>query len=539
VDPPTRIRPGEWSVPRSRRLQFLAAGLFATLIVTLVALNASPAQAAHRRAIEPQAIIERIDRGRPVSESNVEVRGSLHLPRTVSAPLRLRHAQIDGSVSGASTSFNSVLDLSGTAIKGSLRLPYSNFQGPVLMLGTHVRRGASFAFGSFEQSALLNDASFDGRASFEGSVFHGPARLAPTTFVKASNFRFAEFDDLANFEVAQFEGPATFSDGEFRSSSDFAGAGFFGPASLSRARFFGDADFGGSHFMATAELDHTHFGGDTSFRRATFFGHATFAAATSPAVVDFDGAQFMGLLDFRSAEVEDAEFSGGEKTQGGTEFDKSALFDQATIQTLNLDGATIGSTILLPDPRGIGRVSNLRMDPSDVGHIRAVPLAASSGRPRAWGTRSAQEHALSLIESAARSGGDLAAANQAEIRRLQLKRQDESAIPAAADWTVGWGIFGYLVRPWHPFFALLALFVLAALARSLKERHTRHGFKAKVRGFISDFGRSVTAVWRFSPSDGPARFTEELVTKALVLALVLSLGNSQPGVSPIVKGLLS
>jgi uncharacterized protein YjbI with pentapeptide repeats len=538
VDALTRISPGVWKVRRRGRLQFLTAGLFATLIVALVALDPSPAQAAHRRVIAPRVIIGRIDRGLPVNETNVEVRGPLRLPRTVAAPLLIRHSKIDGSITGVSTSFNSVLALSGTTIKGSLRLPYSDFQGPVLMLGTHVHRGASFAFAGFGQSVLLDSATFGGRTSFEGSVFHGPARFAPTTFEKTSNFRFAEFGDLAIFEVAQFDGPATFSDAEFRSSSDFAGAGFFGPASLSRARFFGDADFGGSHFMTRAALDHAHFGGDTSFRRATFFGHATFAAATASSVLDFDGAQFMGLLDFRSAEVDDAEFSGGAKTEGGTQFGKAVLFDQATIQDLNLDGATIGSTILLPDPRGTGRISNLRMDPGDVGHIRAVPLAASSGRPSVWGTRSAQENALSLIESAARSGGDLAAANQAQIRRLTLERQSENPIYAAANWTVGWQIGGYLVRPWHPFLALLAFFVLAALARSWKARNDRKGLKARLHGYAKDFGQSLTAIWRFSPSDGAARFVEELVTKGLVLAFVLSLGTAQPGVSPIVKGIL-
>jgi hypothetical protein len=538
VAAPTRVNSDSWTASR-RRVQFVAGGLVATALAAFLAVSSPPARAGHLRTIEARAILARIDRGLPVSATNVEVRGSLRLPRTVAAPLRIRHSTIDGSISGVSTSFNSVLALSGTTIKGSLRLPYSDFQGPVLMLGTHVRGGGSFAFASFDQSALLDNASFDGRTSFEGSVFHAPARFAPTIFAKTSDFRFSEFGDLAIFEVAQFNGPATFADAEFRSSSDFAGAGFFGPASLSRARFFGDADFGGSHFMKRAELDHTHFGGDGSFRRATFFGHATFVDATSAGVLNFDGAQFMGLLDFRSAEVDDAEFSGGEKTAGGTQFGKSVLFDQATIQDLNLDGATIGSTILLPNPRGTGRVSNLRMDPADVGHIRAVPLDASSGRPRVWGTRAAQEHALSLIESAARSGGDLAAANQAEIRRLTLKRQDESRIHAAADWTFGWEIGGYLVRPWHPFLALLTLFVLAALVRSWTARHDRNGIKAKVQSFfLTDLWQSVTGIWRFNPSDGAPRFVEEFLTKVLVVVLVLSLGNAEPGLSPIVKGVL-
>ena len=215
------------------------------------------------------------------------------------------------------------------------------------------------------------------------------------------------------------------------------------------------------------------------------------------------------------------------------------MFDQATIDNLNLDGAVLASTLLLPDPRGIGGISNLHMDPADVGHIRAVASGPKEGSAQPSGTRSARERALALIETAARSGGDLAAANQAEIRRLTLERQDEGPIRASLDWTLGWEIGGYLVRPWHPFFALLAFFVLAALVRSWKARHDRRGLKARVRGFAKDLWQSVTAIWRFNPGDGGAgRVAEQFITKFLVLAFVLSVGNAEPGVSPIVKGIL-
>jgi hypothetical protein len=347
-----------------------------------------------------------------------------------------------------------------------------------------------------------------------------------------------EFDDLATFEVAQFGGRSSFANAEFRSSADFTGAGFSAPASFSRARFFDGAEFEGSYFTAGALLDHTHFGRDSNFQRTKFFGSTTFAAATAPVVLDFDGALFRGPLDFSTAEVQDAEFSGGEKTGAATEFDGRAVFDQATIDNLNLDGAVIASTLLLPDPRGIGGISNLRMDPADVGHIRAVTSAAN-GSTQSTGTRSARERALALIETAARSGGDIAAANQAEIQRLTLERQGEGPILAALNWTAGWEIGGYLVRPWHPLVALVVFFGFAALVRSWKARKSRRGLKVKARGFGADLWQSLTAIWRFNPGDGGVvRFGEQLITKVLVVAFVLSLGNAEPGVSPIVKGIL-
>jgi len=169
---------------------------------------------------------------------------------------------------------------------------------------------------------------------------------------------------------------------------------------------------------------------------------------------------------------------------------------------------------------------------------RAVTSAAN-GSTQSTGTRSARERALALIETAARSGGDIAAANQAEIQRLTLERQGEGPILAALNWTAGWEIGGYLVRPWHPLVVLVVFFGFAALVRSWKARKSRRGLKVKARGFGADLWQSLTAIWRFNPGDGGVvRFGEQLITKVLVVAFVLSLGNAQPGVSPIVKGIL-
>lgn len=522
-----------------RRVEWSARAFLLTLAATATATFPSPAQATQMRVIRARTILARIEKGLPVSESGVEVRGALRLPDKVPAPVLLRHSAVDGSISGVSTAFEGPLDLSGTKIAGSLRLPYANFGGPLVMLGTRVGGVASFDFARFEQSALLDRARFAEAALFAGTVFRGPARFANGSLALA-DFRDAEFADLAGFEGTQFIGASSFAHAEFRSSADFSGAAFTGGrASFSGARFVDGAGFGGAYFTARAALDDTYFDKDGDFRRARFFDGATFAATTAPSVLDFDGATFRGPLDFRSAQIDDAEFSGGEKTGAATEFDKGAIFDQATIGKLNLDGAAINSTLLLPDPRGIGGISSLRMDPADVGHIRAVASTRNGAATQSPGTRKARESALALIETAARAGGDISAANQAEIQRLTLERQGDGPIGAALNWTAGWAIGGYLVRPWHPFIALLVFFVLAATARSWKQRKGRPGLKAKACGYCADLWQSVTAIWRFNPGDGGvARAGEQIITKVLVVAVVLSLGNAEPGVSPIVKGVL-
>jgi pentapeptide repeat protein len=505
-------------------------------IASLVAVYPSPAQAARLRPVSARTILSRVDRGLPVRENHVEVQGSLHLRATVSAPLVLQDSTIDGGVTGSSTTFLAVLDLSDTKVVGPLDLSDGDFHGPVLMSHAQFDRGARFDFASVDQSALVEHATFKGDASFKGTVFRGPARFSSSEFKRGAEFGLAEFSDLGIFEITQFDRGASFSSAEFRSSADFVAAAFGGPSSFDDVRFFDGAEYVGGRFASSVTFHSAHFDGDTTFRRRYFLGRATFASATATGVLDFDGATFYGRLDFSTAQLGDVEFSGGEKT-GGTELAKPVVFDEAIVDTLNLDGAKIESKLRLPDPRGIGRIRNLRMDPGDVDRIRAVKRKGT----RSYGTRSARERALALIETAARDGGDIAAADTAEIHRLTLERRDENPFYAAVDWGVGWQIGGYLVSPLHPILVLVSFLLLAALGRSWKARRDskRSGLRGRLRGFRDDLRDGLSALWTFDPAGGGfLRFFEQLATKALVVAFVLSVGNVEPGLSPIVKGVL-
>jgi uncharacterized protein YjbI with pentapeptide repeats len=509
----------------ARALLFLVPAI---ATAALVALHPSPAHAARRRLVSARAIVKRIERGRPVRENHVEVRGTLRLPATVSAPVVFHNSIINGSISGPSTTFDQVLVLSDTKVTGSLDLPYSNFRSPVLLLTTRVGR-ARFDFASFDESALLVDSSFTRGGLFEGSFFGGPVRFARSTFGGHADFDLATFDDLGVFETTQFNGPASFAHAEFRSHADFVAALFGGHASFAAASFFQGADYTGANFLSQATFEDAQFEQDTAFRETFFTRRASFAGATATALLDFDGAQFQGPLEFSTTHLADAEFS------GGASFAKPVDFDQATIDSLDLDGAVIHSTLHFPLPGAIGAITKLRMDPGDVAHIEAV---ARIPQHKAHIER---EHALAMIESAARSDGDLAEANDAEVRRLTLGRQDRSAFGSGLDWTFEWQIGGYLVSPLHPFLALVALVFLAALIRSWKGRGDleRAGLGGRVRGFAEDLRKGLSALWTFDPGGGGFfRFVEQLATKVLVVVLVLSIGNVAPGLSPIVKGVL-
>ena len=524
----------------SRRV-LVSVPLALTAAVSFAAIYPRSAQAAPLRVVSARTILRRVDHGLPVQERNVEVRGALRLPASIAAPFVLRRSRIVGSIRGVSTTFNGVFDLSNTTVTGSLNLPYSEFHAPVLLRGTRVRGRLRLDFASFDEAVLMDNSVLSGESSFTGSVFRGPVRFTASTFAHGATFELAEFGDLGVFERTQFGGSTSFANAEFRSDADFGSAAFRGPSSFDRVRFFGGADYDGAYFTSGSAFDYARFEGDTTFGGTVFLRRASFASAVAGAQLDFGGAQFNDSVYFTRAQLEGADFSGGAKV-GGTEFSGPVVFEEATVADLNLDGAAIDSTLRLPDPRGVGGIQDLRMDPGDVDRIQAVESSTASGNggPR-YGTRAAREAALALIETAARSGGDLAAADTAEVHRLTLERQDENFFLAALNWGVGWQIGGYLVRPLHPLVALVVLLFLVALARSWKARGTsdRTGPSGKLRGFRDDLRTGVSALWTFDPAGGGfLRLFEQVATKALVVAFVLSVGNVEPSLSPVVKGVL-
>jgi uncharacterized protein YjbI with pentapeptide repeats len=493
----------------------------------LAAPTAHAAAASSPRPIIPASrIAHRLAAGKPVSYQHVIVRGSLRLPPTVAAPLSLRNSIVRGDISGRSTDFRNLVDLSGTRVRGDVDFYNARFDGPLLMLGkpTSMSGLATFAFASFGGPAVFAQAHFEA-ASFAGCQFHGEGRFERVTFDHATTFAFAGFDHTADFTVTNFDGPVSFARVEFHSPADFSYVDFGDAAVFDGARFFAAADFTAASFSdqaPRASFSDAHLGGGTVFNQATFGNGASFANADASGEVSFEGATMQGGADFSNvrfpdrADFDQADFSG------------AVTFDQAQLSELDFDGADLAtSQLTLPGAKhSLGRLEQLRMDPVDVARVRLGPERQ---------VRQVREQALALIEATARTGGDLRAAAEAGVRRRSLGRQDEWPPLQPFDWLFYWQIGGYLLRPLHPLFAIVTLILLAALIRSRRHRSKRTGFLARSRGFLLDLLRSIAAVWRGAGQTLPARI-ESVIQKILYATLALSIANVWPPVAALLKG---
>lgn len=499
-------------------------------LVTVVTFPPGAAAAPRHRTLHAATIAALLSAGRPVVHSGVIVEGDLRLPPDVRRPLVLRNSTFHGRVSGASSSFAGLVDLSSSTFRRGFDFSDARFDGPLLFVDAHVPRGkpARFTFADFGGAAVFGGANFEGGADFAGAAFHGVSRFHKASFGNPTSFGLASFDDVADFSSTSFNGRASFGGTEFRSVVDFSSASFNGETAFTGTRFFGAADFAAAMFTpargganATSFAD-AHFDGGASFLSAFFDAGASFALAGASRDLDFESASFEGDANFTTVRFGNVDFSLAEVTG-------LLNFDQAVVTRLDLDRATLSGRLVLPNPTlGSGRIDDLRMDPADVGRVRA-------GNARE--TRASRERALALVETASRSGGDLRAADEARVRRLTLERRDEAVLLRPFDWALYWGVSGYFVRPSHPLLAILALMIVGALVRL---RHAgRADLAAAPRGFADALGSSLSSLWRFRLGEGSAALQAEAVLYKLLFAvLLINLGNVWPPVSDILKGVL-
>ena len=461
------------------------------------------------------------------------IRGDLTFPDDVRLPVVLRHCTFLGNVSGVSSSFGGLVDLSRSRFRKGVDFREASFARPLLMSGITLARGGSvrFDYADFGGAIVLSGADIHGRTSFSGAQFHSAVRLRGTQIHGDTSFGNASFDDGGDFVGTMFFGAASFGSSEFRGTADFTTAGFNGAAAFNTARFLAPADFIGASFgggpKVVPSFYGTRFDAGARFAGGEFDHGASFDLAEAPAEMDFEGRVFSGPASFSTV-----------RFLGGVDLTHSSLvglvnFDQAVITRLDLDGAALNdSTIVLPESKlhsgQFGHIDELRLDPNDVGHIRAGNASDNRG---------AREHALELVEKTARAGGDDNAAREAEIRRRTLERHDKSAFGRAFDWGILWGIGGYLVRPLHPFLALIALVLIVPLGRAVRRAWTN--WRTIPTGFPSDLGKSILGIWKFKIGEGSAFETvEAVVYKVMRAVLVLSIGNVYPTLHNIVGGVL-
>jgi hypothetical protein len=173
------------------------------------------------------------------------------------------------------------------------------------------------------------------------------------------------------------------------------------------------------------------------------------------------------------------------------------------------------------------RIDKLQMDPAAVARIQF------NGPP---GKRAAKYR---LLETAAGHGGDLAAANEARVRRLALQRASEPWPLRTLDWAFAWGVAGYLVRPSHPALALVALFVIGVAARSFASRRERAGFAGWLSGLRADGGRAFSAFKKVKPTGLRGFASVECIAyTALTVLLLVNLEGVSPRIHELVQELL-
>jgi uncharacterized protein YjbI with pentapeptide repeats len=430
-------------------------------------------------AIAPQKIERLAAGGSGVFMDCVRVTGMLDVdpPKTVvPAALVMRDSCIAGDLRARFTEFRSIVDLSDTTVTGR----------------------TDFYSSQFDRAGAFDGTTFNGHARFAVTDFRWAPSFYQATFADGVSFTDASFDRGADFSGAEFHRDALFDNADLSQQSRFTVAEFFSMASFTGTRFGGGSDFSAAQFHHSADFDLSTADGDLGFQQAHFYGR-------DPDVVSFNSVLYHGAADFSDA-----------GPIAGT-----AIFDQAVIAKLDLGGAE-------PDWFGTpSRIDELRIDPPALAALRFS------------GSRATKEHDLGRLESAALNADDLAAANEARVLRYGLHRSAEMPVVRQLDWAVAWGVAGYLVRPWHPALALLALFVLGVAVRCVANRKSRRTWRAFLAGLAADGRGALRALRKIKPDGASTAIQlEVLLYTALVAVLLVNLEHVSPTIRNLVEGLL-
>jgi uncharacterized protein YjbI with pentapeptide repeats len=539
--------------------------------------HASPVAHAGSCHVMASSIERSVKHGDPVDVERCLVDGRLKLGLTVSAPLVLRHDTLTGTLQAKSTEFTGLLDLRGSRLLRGASFSAARFDGPAVFAGVRERgRLVDFDLSTFSGPALFGAAVFGSRTTFAGAEFDGPAHFRGAQFKALADFDSATFRDSSDFTGSNFGGDSRFDTTSFGSVADFSGSYFRRSALFAAARFSEQATFLGAHFWGrrndAASFRSTRFDGGATFLDSDFHSgtKAMFDEAQATSDLIFDGVEFPLFTSFVASRLLGQDTFAQAQLQGTVDFDEAVLSD------LNLDGADFadGTQLYLPtEGQQTGHLDELRLDPNDVRFV---------GLGNDLRSRSRREHALKLIEAAARRGGDMNAANSAYAARRQLLRHDRPWYWRAPDWLFLWLAAGYLVLWWHPILLVLALLLISAVARLLpwpQQKPVRRILKLVAPGvrnvigaiarlrlshagrlirylnsrrfwhdanqariaFLTALGQSFGALWNFhSRMRGGSRWCQfEAVLYAIgLLVLVDTLANVWPSLNNIVRGVL-
>jgi uncharacterized protein YjbI with pentapeptide repeats len=357
----------------------------------------------------PQAL-KAMEAGTPLD--HVDVSGVVKLGNTaVAQPFECTNCVFESAIRAPNAVFARLVDLSG-----------STFLGPVDMKGA-----------TFNAPALFGSPSVDSR------------------FVGDADFTLATFGDVAEFERTLFVGKATFVLARFRGDVLFAGQrGIFGGrTTFERASFGGTADFRQRLFFRRV-----------NFERATFSGRTDFSDARFPRGAAFSWARLGTETTFLGARLGSRTVLDNVRSAGSIDFTSTKIPGTLVVTNVDVAGLSFRNAVFEGGRLQIGDVTAPDFF-VDINSLNNVKLSDRSS------TDQSRREVLGLLESSAKSHNDLALANDAHYRLQSLRSNDYWAPFHWLDVFFYRWIAGYLVRPDHPIFTLLALAVLVSFLRVL------------------------------------------------------------------------
>jgi hypothetical protein len=446
------------------------------------------------------AIVEELRGGGSVSLTGREIVGVLNLSRigVVRGVFRCTDCQVAGLVA-SNVTFESTIDLGGLDATGPVSFSGAIFERPALF-GSEFDPGGQGA--DFEQRADFSLATFEDLVSFRDSTFEHDARFRIARLRADSDFSGAHFDGGADFSRAEFTGPTGFRVSEFTTDALFTGADFQQ-----------NADFRLAMFDQKGTFDNARFAGGASFIAAEFDGEQ------SEQAVSFERASSQKTLDFADAT-----------------FGVTSNFRNLSAAAVSFDHADLG-------PRTVFYMRDLSTDDlvlgvGDIGHV-------------ANGSR---ERVLRLIESSAKTRGDIALANDADYELHVSASRHHTWPRRVADFIVYRGLAGYFVRPLRPLLAALALALGLALWREFRPARVPWPRSAARLGSLAGaaarpVGRVLARVFDSlasfgrGPADGGrtrplGQRLETLAYRLLVVCALIGLANSNPTLRQMFDALL-
>lgn len=419
----------------------IARVLASTALALALAILAAPTAAAAAETISGERIVERLRTRTPVDLHGATIRGNLDLTRlkSVHARLACTDCRIDGSIIAPGVMFADAVDLSGSEIGGVVQAARTQFL-----------KGADFRFTRFGDDAIFAGADFgsEGKqetATFAGAVFKGQARF--------------ELETAGGEEHGAFHGKADFGRASFRSGADFRLRSFEAAAIFARADFAGRVDFGAADFAGKSVFEGARFADGASFVGATFDAPEE-SKRTGAIVIVFRGAQAGGDLDFTAV----------------------SLFGTVSFANLFSSARVILRDVDFPEP-GQGEVRMQEIEARDL----AMPVNAVE---RVAGEEN-KLHVLHLIESTAKARDELDTANDAQYRIRVLVSDDHGRFVYWLDYIFYRLIAGYLVRPYHPLLALLALALVISAFRVWTDAAAVRWLYARVRGLLARLPNAI------------------------------------------------